>query len=321
MTSPLIELHVHLEGTVGPATLLAAARRNGEPLPADTVAGLAELYTFRDFAHFIDVWNLTIRCLRTAEDFRQLVVDYAARAAAEGTVYLEGIFTPDERVVAAIGWDALYAGYCDGAAEARERHGVDVRLTPEACRGSDVDFAEAAAMAAVRYRDRGVVGFGLSGREDRRPTAPYLRAMRIAADGGLGLVPHAGEAAGPAVIREALAFGAHRIRHGIRAVEDPDLVAELAGSGVVLDVTLTSNLRTRVVGALADHPLPALVAAGVRCSISTDDPAMFGTDLPREYALAAELGVPASDVYSAGVAGALCDEATRTSLLALAPTL
>ena len=165
----------------------------------------------------------------------------------------------------------------------------------------------------MRYRDRGVVGFGLSGREGVYPDAPHEPVMRIAADAGLGLVPHAGEAAGPASVRSALRMGAHRIRHGVRAVEDPDLVAELADRQIVLDVCPTSNLRLGVASP-TDHPLRRLAAAGVACSISTDDPAMFDTDLSTEYALAATLGVSAPAAFRAALAGVLCDATTRTRL-------
>jgi aminodeoxyfutalosine deaminase len=308
-----IELHVHFEGTVRPATLFDIARRNSEPLPAASPAALAELFHFRDLHHFIEVWNLTTACLRTADDFRRIVVDYAGEARRHGAVYLEGIFTPEPALVERIGVDAIFDGYCAGAAEAARLHGVIVRLNPEQYRGCDPAFGELLARAAVRYRDRGVVGFGLSGREGRYPDAPHERAMRIAADGGLGLVPHAGEAAGPASVRAAVRMGATRIRHGIRAVEDPGLLAEIAERGIVLDVCPTSNIRLGVSTA-ADHPLRRLVAAGVRCSISTDDPALFDTDLSTEYALAAELGVPPAAAYRAALRGALCDEATRGAL-------
>ena len=131
-------------------------------------------------------------------------------------------------------------------------------------------------------------------------------------------MPHAGEVAGPGSIRGALdALQADRIRHGFRAIEDPTLVAELAEREIVLDVTPVSNVRTGAVGSLEEHPLPRLVEAGVRCSISTDDPAMFDTDLTRDYAAAASLGVDPRSAYEAGVAGALCDEATRKRLRAV----
>ena len=136
------------------------------------------------------------------------------------------------------GWADVLAACCPTpAAEARERYGVSIGLTPQVFRGQDVAYAEGAARVAARFAGRGVVGFGLSGAEGRHPTAPYARAVELARDGGLPFVPHAGEAAGPEAVREVLAMGAVRIRHGVRAVDDPELVAELAGRGTVLDVT------------------------------------------------------------------------------------
>jgi len=315
MPYPKIELHVHLEGTVRPATLLEIARRNDVALPADTVEGLAELYRFRDFAHFIEIWVMTTCALKTADDFRQIVVDYAEEAAGHGAVYLEGIFAPAEPIARGVSWEAVFEGYCDGAQEARELHGVEVRLTPDISRGLPLETAEAIARHAIAYRERGVVGIGLGGLETQFPPEPYADAFALAREGGIASVPHAGEVAGVPSIRGALEeLGADRIRHGIRAVDDPAMVRELAGRGTVLDVCPISNLRTGAVRSLAEHPLPQLVGAGVRCSLSTDDPAMFDTDLGREYEAATDLGLSPRDFYEAGLAGALCDEPTRDSL-------
>lgn len=309
---PKIELHVHLEGTVRPRTLLDLAKRNDLPLPVDSVEELNTLYEFTDFAHFVEVWILTTNVMRTAEDFRQIVVDYAAQAAGFGAVYLEAIFSPIERVMRGVTWDDLFEGYCDGAQQAREEHGVVVRLTPDSYRGADVELTEELARRAVAYRDRGIVGLGLGGPEAGFSPQPYKRAFEIAKAGGLASVPHAGESAGAPSIRETLeALRADRIRHGIRAIDDADLTAELADRRIVLDVCPTSNLRTRSVTDLAAHPLPRLVAAGVSCSLATDDPAMFGTDLGREYEIASSLGVAPSALFAAGLQGAMCDDDTR----------
>ncbi len=318
MTPPKIELHVHLEGAVRPHTLFDLARRNGLELPAETPEQLAELYRFRDFDHFIEVWIMTTNVLRHADDFRRITVDYAAEAASHGAVYVEAIFSPIERTWRGVGWDELYTGYCDGAQEALELHGVELRLTPDITRAASSEDAELSVEYAAKYRDRGVVAVGLGGEEALYATELFERPFARAREAGLGSVPHAGEVAGPDSIRAALdVLHADRIRHGIRAVEDPELLAELAGRGIVLDVTPISNVRTGVVASLEEHPLPQLVQAGVRCSISTDDPAMFDTDLTREYEAAAALGVDAQSAYEAGVAGALCDAATRQRLAAV----
>jgi len=312
---PKIELHVHLEATVRPQTLLDIARRNGYALPADTVEGIRELYRYRDFDHFIEVWILTTNALRTEDDFRRVAVDYAEEAARHGAVYIEGIFSPIERTWRGVGWDEIFSGYCDGAQEARERHGVDVRLTPDITRGaSPADGVDLVGYAA-RYRERGIVGVGLGGEEALHPPEKFVDAFRLAREEGLGSVPHAGEVVGPASIWGALeALNADRIRHGIRAVEDPALVRELAARAVVLDVCPISNVRTGAVRSLDEHPLPELVAAGVSCSVSTDDPEMFDTDLTREYEAACSLGISPETFFEAGLKGALCDEETRARL-------
>jgi aminodeoxyfutalosine deaminase len=312
---PKIELHVHLEGTVRPKTLLEIARRNDYALPAETEEGLAELYDFRDFTHFIEVWVLTTNALRTAQDFREVVVEYAAEAASHGAVYIEGIFSPAERVRRGVDWDEIFSGYCDGAVEARERHGVEVRLTPDIIRGYSLEDAEETVRYAAKYRDRGVLGVGLGGLEADYPPEPYEPAFDLARELGLASVPHAGEVAGPPSVRGALeTLQADRIRHGVRAVEDSGLVQEIADRRVVLDVCPISNLRTGTVRSLEQHPLPQLVEAGAVCSISTDDPAMFGTDLAKDYEAAASLGLDPERAYAAGLEGALCDEETKSRL-------
>ena len=315
---PKIELHVHLEGTVRARTLLEIAKRNDYALPADTVEGLQELYRFTDFRHFIEVWILTTNALKHETDYRQMVVDYAAEAAAHGAVYLEGIFSPAERVRHGCSWEDVFEGVCNGAQEAAERHGVEIRLTPDIPRGFTQEEARETVEWCARYRERGVVGVGLGGLEAEYPPEPYADVFAYAKSLGLGSVPHAGEVAGAESVRGALeGLQADRLRHGIRAEEDAGLVRELAGRGTVLDVCPLSNLRTRAVRSLDEHPLPRLVAAGVRCSISTDDPAMFDTDLTRDYEAATSFGLEPRSFYDAGVAGALCDEATRERLRAI----
>jgi aminodeoxyfutalosine deaminase len=307
---PKIELHVHLEGTVRPERLRAIARRNDYALPED----LESLYECRDFAGFAEIFILTVGALSGYDDFRQVVVDYAKEARSHGAVYLEAIFAP--RVRHGLDTDEVFSGYCDGAHEARELHGVDVRLTPDIPRVYSLEEALLTARYAVKYRDRGVVGLGLGGLpEEGFPPEQYAEAFALALEGGLGSVPHAGEGAGPDSIRGALdALRADRIRHGVRAVEDSELVAELADRGIVLDVCPISNVRLGVFPTLGEHPLPQLVAAGVRCSISTDDPAVFDTDLTRDYEAAASLGLSPRLAYEAGLAGALCDDETRERL-------
>jgi aminodeoxyfutalosine deaminase len=312
---PKIELHVHLEGAVRARALLEIAERNRVALPVDNEADLERLYAFTDFDHFIQLWMMTTHAIQTEIDFRQVVVSYAEEAATHGAVYIEGIFTPAERVSGGASWDEVFSGFCDGAVEATERHGVEVRLTPDIPRSFGLDAAMKTVSYSIKYRDRGVVAVGLGGREAEYPPEPFEPAFVLARDGGLGSVPHAGEVAGAASIRGAIdVLQADRLRHGVRAVEDPGLLREIAAREIVCDVCPVSNLRTRAYESLDAHPLPAMLAAGVLCSISTDDPAMFDTDLTRDYEAAAGLGHSARAAYAAGSRGALCDERTRATL-------
>jgi aminodeoxyfutalosine deaminase len=315
VTYPKIELHVHLEGAMRPGTLLEIARRNGYDLPDDVAA----LFEYRDFAHFLEVFIVTSGALQTEDDYRRLVVEYAEEAVSHGAVYLEGIFSPG--LWRGLDSDIPFTGVCDGAQEARERLGVEIRLTPDIPRVYSLDEAFEVVRTAVRYRERGVVGIGLGGPEAEHPPEPYAPAFELARSEGLAAVPHAGEHAGAASIRGALdALGASRIRHGISAVDDVQLLRELAERRIVLDVCPISNVLTRAVPTLEEHPLPQLVEAGVLCSISTDDPAMFGTDLSRDYAAACSFGLEPRSFFEAGLEGALCDASTRERLRAVGET-
>ncbi|HVU73218.1 MAG TPA: adenosine deaminase [Mycobacteriales bacterium] len=299
---PRRELHVHLEGTVAPDTLRRIAARHDYPLPDD----LEEQYRFTDFRSFLRTWLLTTNALQGYEDYRDVVLAYAAAVAPLGVVYVEGIFSPPERVERGARWDELFDGYCDGAQAAFEEHGVTVRLTPDLYRGVTRELARATAEWSVRYRERGVVGLGIGGHEPAAPLADYVEAFAIARDGGVLPVPHAGEHTDAAAVVEALELlDPPRIRHGIAAAADAGVVRELVARGTVLDVALTSNVLLGAVASYSEHPLPALVAAGVRCSLSTDDPAMFGTDIAREHEHAAAIGVAEQDLHDGALAGVL----------------
>ncbi|MCX6374102.1 MAG: adenosine deaminase [Actinobacteria bacterium] len=312
---PRIELHVHLEATVSPARLLEIARRNDVRLPAKTAAGLARFCRFKDFDHFIRVWINTTKALRRERDFHQVVVDYAADLAAQGCFYAEALFSPSEPMARGTPWRESFEGYCGGADEAREVHGVDIRFTPDITRDFPVEIAEQLVDWAVKYRERGVVGVSLGGSEHRYPPELFARPFARAREGGLKAAPHAGEVAGPTSVRGALdVLHADRLRHGVRAAEDPALLAEIASRDVVCDVTPTSNVLLGVVPSLAAHPLPRMLEAGVRCSISSDDPALMGTSLSRDCAAAVSLGHTPRGMFEHALGGVFCEEDTKVRL-------
>jgi len=314
---PKIELHVHYEGACSPELLFSCARANGIALPVSSPEELRRYLRFADFAEFAAAWRTLRLAFRRPDDFRALVVDHARQAVGARAVYVEGSFSPRDFIDRGIQWEALFEGFCAGAAEAALL-GLTVRLTPDISRGMDEDAAEEIVRWAARYRDHGVVGIGLGGAEEA-PTARYARVFALAHELGLGVTPRAGETTGASSVRAALELGPDRLRHGVRAVEDPGLLRELAARSMVCDVCVLSNVALGIVPSVAEHPLPAMLAAGVPCTVGTDAPLFFGSDLAAEHAAALGLGASPAALFDAGVRGALCDEETRARLRTLAP--
>ncbi len=301
---PKAELHVHLEGSIRPATLLTLARRRRVPLPADDVAGLARWFRFRDFEHFVEIYLTVSRCLVEPEDFHLLARDFVAAQARARVVYTEVHFTVSTHLARGVDGDAVAAALGDALAAGERRHGVRVRLIPDIVRNVGPGPADQTLEWALAYRGAGVVALGLSGSEARFGAAPFREHFAEAARAGLHRVAHAGEHAGPDSVREVLdQLGVERIGHGVRSAEDPALVAELAARRVPLEVCPTSNVRLGVFPRLADHPFDALRRAGVALSVGSDDPPLFGTSLAGEYlALAETFGYGADDVAALALA-------------------
>ena len=263
-------------------TVVELADRYGVELPE----GLREgRYEFRDFRHFIDEWVAGLQCLREPEDFRRIALEFCEDEVAEGVRYVEVFFSLPDHAGRVRDWDETLEAVLDGLAEGERRFGLRARVLVDVVRGIDLDLSRRAMGVAARNRDAGVIGITLGG-EERFPPEPYEAIFADARAAGLRSVPHAGETHGPASIRGAVdALGAERIGHGIRAVEDEGLVAMLVERGIALDVCPTSNLRTRSVPSLVEHPLPAMLEAGITCTLASDDPSMFGSRLTGEYEL------------------------------------
>ncbi|HEY4442301.1 MAG TPA: adenosine deaminase [Candidatus Elarobacter sp.] len=286
---PKVQLHCHLEGTVRAATFRALAAKYGVELGER--ADPARTYAFATFGEFLLLFAKVTQTLRAPDDFATIARDYAVDAAAQGVRYAEIFVSPsvwryfhrdlDVRACVAAIREAL-----DGA---RDELGIEVALIADLTRNFGVEQAERSAREAVGLRDFGIIGIGLGGDESKYPPAAYARAYAIAREGGLHGVVHAGEAAGPESVRDAVEIlGAERIGHGVRAVEDPAVVTLLAERRIALEVCPTSNSLTGAAPLTAEHPLGALDAAGCVVTIDADDPAMFGTTLLDEYHWVAE---------------------------------
>ena len=316
---PKAELHVHHVGSASPEIVAELAARHPGVVPAD-LEELRAFMTFRDFAHFIEVYLAVVDLVRTPEDVEVLTYEVAREMATVQRVrYAELTCTPYTSVVRGIAI-ADYTRALERAREAAERDfGIVLRWIYDIPGESGIPAADATLGFALDHRPDALVGFGLGGPEIGVPRPQFRPHFDAARAAGLHSVPHAGETTGPETVWSALRdLGAERIGHGTTAVQDPALLAHLAAEGIPLEVCPSSNVATRAVASLADHPLPALVEAGVTVTISSDDPPMFGTTLNREHEIAADLlGLDApgvADLALASVDASFADDDLKRRL-------
>jgi adenosine deaminase len=319
---PKAELHVHHVGSASPRIVaeLAARHAGSTPVPADPEL-LSEYFMFSDFAHFITVYLSVVDLIRDAEDVWTLTYEVARDLAVQQVRYAELTLTPYSSIVRGIRAEAFCESVEDARRRARTDHGVDLRWCFDIPGEAGLPSADLTLEVATKLRPDGLVSFGLGGPEIGVPREQFAPHFRAAIAEGLHSVPHAGESTGPDTVWDALThLGAERIGHGIAAVKDSRLLEYLRDNAIPLEVCPTSNVRTRSVPSLAEHPLPALVAAGVLVTINSDDPPMFATTLNDEYAIAADLlGLDApgvAELARAGVRASFLDDAGKAVLLA-----
>ncbi|KAB1916978.1 adenosine deaminase [Micromonospora noduli] len=288
---PKVELHVHHVGSALPRIVaeLAARHEGRTPVPADPDA-LASYFEFRDFAHFIEVYLSVVDLIRDPEDVWILTHEVARELARQQVRYAELTITPYSHVRRGIPAPA----FCEAIEDARKRaladFGIELRWCFDIPGEAGLPAAEETLRIALDERPDGLVSFGLGGPEIGVPRPQFRQYFDQARAAGLRSVPHAGETTGPQTVWDALnELGAERIGHGISAAQDPQLLAYLAERQIGMEICPTSNVRTRAVATLDEHPLPRLVEAGLLVTINSDDPPMFGTTLNDEYAVAARL--------------------------------
>lgn len=313
---PKVELHLHLEGAAPPGFIRALAGEQGADL-----AGLFDAngcYAWTDFSGFLLAYEAACAVLRSPDHYRRLIAAVLGASRDQGVVYTEIFVAPDLCGGGDPGaWPDYLAALDAGAAAVPE---VETRLIATAIRHFGAERAEAAARTVAASPHPRLTGFGLAGEERFGHPGDYARAFAIAGAAGLGLTAHAGEVAGPDSVRAALdALPVGRIGHGVRAIEDPSLVARLAGEGIALEVCPGSNLALGLYADWPAHPVARLRAAGVPVTLSTDDPPWFYTSLNAEYdALSAAFGWTAVDfaaINRTAAEAAFCDDATRARLL------
>jgi adenosine deaminase len=276
MPLPKAELHLHIEGTLEPELAFALAARNHVELPYQDTEELRRAYLFKDLQTFLDLYYRLMAVLHTQDDFTELAEAYLARAAAQGVRHAEIFFDPQAHTARQIPLGTVIEGLARALDRSEERHGVSTRLIMCFLRDEPAESAMETLDAAKPYLHR-IAAVGLDSAEAGNPPSKFREVYEAAAALGLRKVAHAGEEGPPAYIREALdILGVERIDHGLRCMEDPELVERLARERVPLTVCPLSNVRLRAVDTLEEHPLGRMMDAGLLCTVNSDDPAYFG---------------------------------------------
>ncbi|MGV9252562.1 adenosine deaminase [Streptomyces sp. NPDC003697] len=276
MPLPKAELHLHVEGTLEPELAFELAARNGVPLPYADTGELRKAYQFEDLQSFLNLYYELMAVLRTERDFEDLANAYLARAAAQGVRHAEIFFDPQAHTARGVPMGTVVEGLWRALGRSERNHGVSTRLIMCFLRDESAESAMQTLQAARPHLDR-ITGVGLDSAEVGHPPAAFREVYEAAAALGLRRVAHAGEEGPPEYITEALdVLGVERVDHGLRCMEDPALVDRLVRDRVPLTLCPLSNVRLRAVDTLADHPLPAMLDAGLLCTVNSDDPAYFG---------------------------------------------
>ncbi|MEV7748889.1 adenosine deaminase [Streptomyces griseofuscus] len=276
MPLPKAELHLHIEGTLEPELAFDLAARNGVKLRYADTEELREAYRFEDLQSFLNLYYELMTVLRTERDFEDLANAYLARAAAQGVQHAEIFFDPQAHLARGLDMRTVVEGLWRALGRSEENHGVSTRLILCFLRDESADSALETLEAARPYLDR-ITGIGLDSAEVGHPPAKFRQVYETAAGLGLRRVAHAGEEGPPEYITQSLdLLGIERVDHGLRCMEDPELVERLVRERIPLTLCPLSNVRLRTVDTLADHPLPAMLDAGLLCTVNSDDPAYFG---------------------------------------------
>jgi adenosine deaminase len=273
---PVAELHIHIEGTLEPELLVKLAARNGTWMPVLDVEELRAQYTFDSLRSFLDLHYRNLRVLKIEQDFYDLASAYMTRAAAAGVRRAEIFFDPQTHLANGVPLEEVFGGLTAALAAGAKEHGISADLIPCFRRDLGPEAADAVLRASLPFRDS-FIGVGLDSTELGHPPDLFAGVYQMAAAEGLRLVAHAGEEGGPDYVRGALdQLHVERVDHGVRSMEDPELVARLRDEQVPLTVCPLSNVALRVVPALGAHMLPGMLDAGLLATVNSDDPAYFG---------------------------------------------
>ena len=280
---PKAELHLHLEGSITPATLVELRRRHGKE---STLADAEALYEYKDFLGFLMAFKTLTEDLQTPEDYELIAFRMMEKLKAENVLHAEVNVSVGVCLWRKQNFDDIFEGLERGRERGERDFGISVLWIFDAVRQFGAGAAQEVFELAARFRDRNVVGIGIGGDEQKAPPELFRDAYAYAAGQGLRLTAHAGESSGPESIWGALNLGAERIGHGLTAYQDPELIEQLATRQIPVEICLTSNLRTGCCSKISEHPVRRYFDQGLMLTLNTDDPAMFSTSLTKEYELA-----------------------------------
>jgi len=312
------ELHCHVEGAAAPDLVIKQAAKYGKDASPYIQGGS---FVWHDFTSFLAAYDFSADLFRSEEDYARLADYYLSSLARDGAIYSEIFTSPDHAVKAGLSPKAYTDALGEGITRARAKTGIEGRMIVTGVRHFGVESVEAAARFAARCGHPLVTGFGMAGEERFGDIEDYVRAFEIAREAGLGITVHAGELAGWESVREALDHvRPSRIGHGVRAIENPDLVRRIATEGIVLECCPGSNVALGVFASYAEHPFPKLRAAGCKVTLNSDDPPYFATSIKAEYDNAArhfDMNEKAlTAVTRTAIEAAFVDKKTKAALLA-----
>lgn len=284
LSLPKAELHLHLEGSIQPSTLVELKQRRG--LTNGSLADAGQLYSFQDFTGFLMAFKSVTELLQTPDDYELITYRLMQQLKAENVLHAEVYVSVGVCLWRKQDFALIFEGLERGRERGERDFGISLLWIFDAVRQFGHEAAQQVAALAVRYRDRGVVGFGIGGDERRAAAELFRDVYAYCEERGIRLTAHAGETSGPESIWGALNVRAERIGHALTAGQDPELVEELSQRQIPVEICLTSNLRTGCCRQISEHPLRPYFDHGLMVTLNTDDPAMFRTTLSQEYALA-----------------------------------
>jgi adenosine deaminase len=312
------ELHCHIEGAASTALVAAQARKYNVP-----INGLidGEAFVWHDFTSFLGAYDKAASLFRTEEDYALLSQTYFESIAADGAIYGEIFISTNHAQSTGLDPRAYIEGLAEGMRRAKVNTGIETRMIATGLRHLGPEGVEEAARYIIANPHPLVTGWGMAGEERVHHPKDFVRAFDMARDAGLGITVHAGELCGWQSVADALDhLRPTRIGHGVRAIENPDLVKRLADEGIVLECCPGSNISLKVFPSFAEHSFMKLRAAGVSVTLNSDDPPHFASSLKREYEIGAQefglSGLELTAITRAAIQAAFVDEDTRTALLA-----